>query len=287
MKSKTTAGILALIMGSVGVHRFYLGQIGLGFLYLIFFWTLIPSIIALVDGILLLTMDDDAFDAKYNPAYYHNRQQGGQTVIINHHGNGGNPTYSYQQPGQQPTHGQQSAYGQPPAYGQPQAPNSSAGFEGPPRQDPFEAEGDRLYENYEFEAAITQYRRSLNVKSSNPDVHFKLACLYSIYEKSEKAFTHLQRAVDNGFTDYDRINSEDNLAFLRSQPEYVGFKANGYQREKAGRTAAATPPPAVPSEDRLELNDNLLTQIERLAKLRDSGIISDEDFSRQKERLLR
>lgn len=286
MKSKTTAGILALILGAFGVHRFYLGQIGLGFLYMIFFWTFIPGIIALVDGILLLTMDEDAFDAKYNPAYYHNRHQGGgQTVIINQHGNGGNPTYSYQQPGQQPNYGQQSAFGQaPPVYNQQPAPPTSAGFEGPPRQDPFEAEGDRLYENYDFEAAITQYRRSLNVKSSNSDVHFKLACLYSIYEKSEEAFTHLQRAVDNGFTDYDRINSEDHLAFLRSQPEYVSFKANGYQREKSTRVAATPPPPA---DDRLELNDNLLTQIERLAKLRDSGIISDEDFSKQKERLLR
>ena len=286
MKSKTTAGILALLLGGFGVHRFYTGQIGLGFLYLIFCWTLIPGIIALVDGILMLTMDDDAFDAKYNPAYYHNRRQGGQTVIINQHGPGGNPTYSYQQPGQQqPGYGQQSAFGQQPAYGQAQAPNTSSGFEGAPRQDPFEAEGDRLYENYDFEAAITQYRRSLNVKSTNPDVHFKLACLYSIYERSEEAFTHLQRAVDNGFTDYDRINSEDNLAFLRSQPEYVNFKANGYQREKGGRATTAPPPPA--ADDRLELNDNLLTQIERLAKLRDSGIISDEDFSRQKERLLR
>ncbi|HMG82735.1 MAG TPA: NINE protein [Ferruginibacter sp.] len=66
MKSKTTAAILAFFLGGLGIHRFYLGQSGKGFLYLIFCWTFIPSIIALVDFIVFLTMDESAFNAKYN-----------------------------------------------------------------------------------------------------------------------------------------------------------------------------------------------------------------------------
>ena len=66
MKSKTTAGILALLLGGLGVHRFYLNQIGLGILYLVFCITFIPSIIALVDGIIFLTQSDESFNAKYN-----------------------------------------------------------------------------------------------------------------------------------------------------------------------------------------------------------------------------
>lgn len=31
-----------------------------------FSWTLIPALIALIDGIVLLTMSDEEFDAKYN-----------------------------------------------------------------------------------------------------------------------------------------------------------------------------------------------------------------------------
>src|SRR5687768_3893429 len=64
-KSKITAGILALFLGGLGVHKFYLGQTGLGILYLVFFWTFIPAIIALVEGIILLTMSDDRFAEKY------------------------------------------------------------------------------------------------------------------------------------------------------------------------------------------------------------------------------
>lgn len=66
MKSKTTAALLAFLFGGFGVHRFYLSQIGLGFLYLLFIWTLVPIIAAFIDFIIFLTMSDEAFNAKYN-----------------------------------------------------------------------------------------------------------------------------------------------------------------------------------------------------------------------------
>jgi len=58
------AGILALLLGGIGVHKFYLNKVGLGFLYLIFVWTFIPAIIALVEGIIYLTQDDQTFSTK-------------------------------------------------------------------------------------------------------------------------------------------------------------------------------------------------------------------------------
>jgi len=69
MNSKTKAALLAFFLGGIGVHRFYLGQGGIGFLYLLFCWTFIPSIIAFVDFILFLTMDEAKFNAKYNILY--------------------------------------------------------------------------------------------------------------------------------------------------------------------------------------------------------------------------
>lgn len=66
MKSKTTATVLCFFLGGFGIHRFYLGQTGLGFLYLIFFWTFIPAFIALIDFIVLLLMSEETFNQKYN-----------------------------------------------------------------------------------------------------------------------------------------------------------------------------------------------------------------------------
>ena len=64
-KSKIAAGILGILLGGLGVHKFYLGKIGLGVLYLLFFWTGIPGIIGLIEGIIYLTMSDEDFRAKY------------------------------------------------------------------------------------------------------------------------------------------------------------------------------------------------------------------------------
>lgn len=66
MKNKMTAGLLALFVGGFGVHKFYLGQTGIGVVYLLFCWTGIPGIIAFIEAIIILTMSDDDFNAKYN-----------------------------------------------------------------------------------------------------------------------------------------------------------------------------------------------------------------------------
>jgi TM2 domain-containing membrane protein YozV len=64
-KSKVTAGVFALLLGGLGIHKFYLGQVAAGILYILFCWTFIPGIIAFVEGIILLTMSDDDFARKY------------------------------------------------------------------------------------------------------------------------------------------------------------------------------------------------------------------------------
>jgi len=55
------AGILGIILGVFGIHKFYLGKIGNGMMYLIFFWTGIPAIIGLIEGIMYLTESDEQF----------------------------------------------------------------------------------------------------------------------------------------------------------------------------------------------------------------------------------
>ncbi|MDE5654076.1 MAG: TM2 domain-containing protein [Clostridia bacterium] len=65
MKNKYVAGILAILLGDLGIHKFYLGKIGSGILYLLFCWTGIPAIIGLIEGIIYLCTDDETFQVKY------------------------------------------------------------------------------------------------------------------------------------------------------------------------------------------------------------------------------
>lgn len=64
MKSKTTAGVLGILLGSVGAHYFYMGKTGKGVACLLTCWSGIPGIIGLVKGIQYLVMDENQFQTK-------------------------------------------------------------------------------------------------------------------------------------------------------------------------------------------------------------------------------
>lgn len=66
IKSKTTAGVLAIFLGSFGAHKFYLGKTGMGVLYLLFCWTYIPGIISVIEGIIYLCSNDENFQLKHH-----------------------------------------------------------------------------------------------------------------------------------------------------------------------------------------------------------------------------
>ncbi|MBD2152405.1 NINE protein [Pseudanabaena sp. FACHB-1277] len=66
MKNKGAAILLCFFLGGFGAHKFYLGQIGLGVLYLLFCWTLIPGIVAFFEFFMLIFTPDDEFNRRFN-----------------------------------------------------------------------------------------------------------------------------------------------------------------------------------------------------------------------------
>ncbi len=64
-KNKVAAALFAFFLGAFGFHKFYLGQVAQGVLYLLFFWTFIPGIIAFFEGINYLSMNDHRFARIY------------------------------------------------------------------------------------------------------------------------------------------------------------------------------------------------------------------------------
>jgi len=75
-KEKVVSGILGILLGSLGIHHFYLGSMGSGAIILgvtlvggfatcgIGF--MVGGIIGLIEGILLLVMNDAEFNQRYN-----------------------------------------------------------------------------------------------------------------------------------------------------------------------------------------------------------------------------
>ena len=65
MKNRLLTIVLAVFLGGLGIHRFYLGNYIMGAVYLIFSWTGIPTIIACVEALYFLVIGEQEFNHKY------------------------------------------------------------------------------------------------------------------------------------------------------------------------------------------------------------------------------
>ena len=80
-KSKLAAGLLAIVIGGLGVHRFYLGQ-WWGVFYLLLFWTAIPGLISLIEGIVFLATSQESWDVRHNDGKPNLGSEGSAGLVI-------------------------------------------------------------------------------------------------------------------------------------------------------------------------------------------------------------
>ncbi|MCP3931834.1 MAG: NINE protein [Bacteroidetes bacterium] len=269
MKDKNVAGILALFFGWIGIHRFYLGQVGLGIFYCIFFWTGITFLLGLIDAIVLLSMDKEAFDIRYNKKYIRNHQ--GRDTDFDRRDRSryrSRDRWEQQQKRRQ--------------YKPPVRKRSRRQYERSKqkvhRNNPFKASGVKKFKDYDYDGAIEDFKKAFEIDERDVAVHFNIACAYSLNENAEKAFYHLDRAVEYGFTDFHKIKEHDAFAFIRIKDEFEKFEKNGFRLVQKL---------APPKEDLLDApNDNLLEQLKKLDELRKKGLLTEQEFSVQKKKLL-
>jgi TM2 domain-containing membrane protein YozV len=260
MKDKNVAGILALFLGWLGVHRFYLGQIGLGIFYLMFFW--IMWIVALIDALVFFSMDKEEFDIKYNKKFFQatpRRDTDFDRRQYRHR-------ERYDARGARRDAGKERR-GQAKQYERPQ----------PKPSNQFKISGINKYKEYDYDGAIEDFLKALEIDPKDIALHFNLACAYSLNEDAQKSFFHLDKAISYGFNDFKRIKEHDALAYLRIQPGFEDFEKNGFR---------LVPSLDAPKEEPLESPADLLEQLKKLGELREKGLLTEEEFANQKRKLL-
>lgn len=60
-KSRGTAILLALLLGGIGIHKFYLNKPGWGILYMMFCWTFVPAVVGFLEALVYLGNDEASF----------------------------------------------------------------------------------------------------------------------------------------------------------------------------------------------------------------------------------
>jgi len=145
-----------------------------------------------------------------------------------------------------------------------------------PKSNPFKNSGIEKYKDYDYEGAIEDFVKALQINPKDIAVHFNLACAYSLTEQKDKAFDHLDKATALGFSDFGKIKTHDALAYLRIQDEFEDFEKNRYRLGKKTQE----------NNSNVLESQNLLEQLKKLAELREQGLLTEEEFSLQKKRLL-
>ena len=69
MKNRVVAGVLGIVLGTLGVHKFYLGYVGTGIVHVVLTVLIITapisSIVGLIEGIRYLMKTDEDFHNTY------------------------------------------------------------------------------------------------------------------------------------------------------------------------------------------------------------------------------
>lgn len=260
-KNKNLAALLALFGGSFGLHKFYLGDPGGGIFYIILSamtrgFIPIATILGVIDAIRLFSMSTQKFDAKYNKGK--RRQQ--------------TRSEERRRAAQAPRANRDVV--------RERSRMNNRQITSKQRNNPFRKSADKKFAEYDLEGALEDYDKATEITPADKDMHFNLACIYSLKEDKDQSIHHLEEAINMGFKDTEKISSIDELAYLRIQPEFDAFVANGYK--KTSRQKSVTPP----KKDLLQ-NDALLAQLNKLKEMRDRGLLSEKEFSYEKERLTR
>lgn len=256
MKSRKKAAFLALFLGMFGVHRYYLGQTGLGIFYF-FANFLMPlfrlpmgMVLGFIDAMVFFFMSDEEFDKRYNKE--------GKEKVREKRSRQRRSSSSRKRPERERVSLQRKRKIQ------------------SKKRNPFKLSGQKKLADFDLKGAIKDLNRSIEINEEDYETHYMLASAYSLSENAEEAYAHLAAAVARGYKDYDKIRTDDALAFLRIHKDFEQF-------EKAGYRLSGTIEEDVNSAS----DETLLAQLQRLAEMRKKGLITDEDFEIEKRRIMR
>lgn len=277
MKNQFVAGFLALTFGIIGLHKFYLGRNGAGWVRvgLLFIFPIIPLLvlISFIEAVQLFSMSEREFDEKYNReelTYRSGRQH--QTAPPRQREWKKSNAHRYRHSERR------QSEATPPD-------RSSQGVRG----NPMKTTGIEKYKDYDYEGAIDDFNQALAIDPDDIATHFNIACAYSLTEQTGKALEHLDRAVRLGFKDTDKIREKEAFAFIRVQPEFLRFAENGYRLQKDSTlqsTQSMHPGLDSPKANLLD-DEGFQKKLLKLVELRKKGVITEEEFQRHKIRLQR
>ena len=283
MLNKDLAGFFAFFLGVFGVHRFYLGQSWRGAAQFIGFWGIIailaengpemplPFILVgmilapIITAIVFWATPYEKWAAKYDP----------EALIAQ----GYSP----------PLETRSRNWSRSASVAQPKTSLKS-----------LKSEGVKYYRSGDFDLALEAFQEARDSAPTDPAVHFNLACCNALLGHYPEALRELELSVTYRLPKPERIEQHPALEQLRKSPAYSAFRTNNYRQlnllELTREFSAteepddvledfAAPPPSAGANDR-STDADLLEQMNRLRELHYAGVLTQQEYRKQREKLL-
>ena len=145
------------------------------------------------------------------------------------------------------------------------------------RKNPFQLSGEKKYQDFDLQEALKDFEQALLISPQDASIHFRMAGIYSLLENKLKSYHHLQKAQELSYNNMKAVDTADDFAFLRIQDDFEKIRDNAYKYNN-------TPALEQAKEDLLQ-DDLLLSQLNKLKKLREKGLLSEKEFLYEKDRL--
>jgi len=68
--------------------------------------------------------------------------------------------------------------------------------------------------------ALDAFKKGEDLDSRNTTLNYNITALYSILDKNDLALIYLDKALTNGFSNYDALRFDSDLSNLRAEPEF-------------------------------------------------------------------
>ena len=90
--------------------------------------------------------------------------------------------------------------------------------------------GIKEYHNGNYEIAVNHLKQANGLQHNNPTILFGLALVYTSIDNYGEAIDYMERAIECGYKDFKKIQTDERLSGLRNTEEFHEFVKNGYKR---------------------------------------------------------
>lgn len=120
-----------------------------------------------------------------------------------------------------------------------------------------------------FSKAKEKLDLALKIDNRNISAMFNYACYHSLKGEIQESQQMLSKAVESGYSNFQKIESDNDFLNLRNSEGYDEFKQNGYK-----------------TIQKVISQETELDKLQKLNELRKEGAITEEEFDIQKKKLL-